>query len=244
MKNTPSSQSHPAGFTLIELIVVIAIILILMGLLFPAFSGVKNADNKASAGNDIMNITSAVKAYYTEYGKYPLLDDQASAGNLGWDTDFGDPFGKYPNYQLINVLRCPGDWVDNQNASLQNPRRIVFLEAKNAANTLQPKGGIVTSTNPVTAPNGDSLKQGTWVDPWGNQYVIFVDANYDGTISSEFKGGTVQQTGGTLWFYSSANPGGGVVRLSAGACSLGKDGKWGNNGDKLWTGSDDVVSWQ
>ena len=240
MKNT-TSKLHPGGFTLIELIVVIAIILILMGLLFPAFSGVKNSANKAVASNDIMNIVSAVKAYYTEYGKYPLLDNQVSAGNIGYDTVYGDPGGTYPNYKLINVLRCQSDWVDNQNASLQNPRRIVFLEAKNAQSTTQPKGGIAAGTNPTTAPDGDSIKQGTYVDPWGNQYVIFVDANYNGTISS----GDTGENGGTLWFYYGAgNPGGGVVRLSAGACSLGKDGKWGNNGNGTWPGSDDVVSWQ
>lgn len=236
MNNTTPTQSRTHAFTLIELLVVIAIIVVLMGLMFPVISSVRNAANKVSAANDASQIIVAVKAYYTEYGKYPLLDPQANAGPFGYDTVYGDPQGSYPNYQLINVLRCPPGWTDNQNASgPQNPRQIVYLDVKNAQSLSQPKSGIVSVA--VTSPNGDQLKPGTWVDPWGNQYAIFVDSNYDGSISSN--------GGGTLWFYyGNGNPGNGVVNLSAGACSLGKDGKWGNNGNGTWPGSDDVVSWQ
>src|SRR5438270_7854711 len=60
------------GFTLIELLVVIVIIAILMGLAFPAFQAVQNQAKKTQAKNDLVQIVSAVNAFYTEYGKYPL----------------------------------------------------------------------------------------------------------------------------------------------------------------------------
>ncbi len=60
------------GFTLIELLVVITIIVILMGLLFPAFRGVQDQAKKTQAKNDLTQIVTAVNAFYTEYGKYPL----------------------------------------------------------------------------------------------------------------------------------------------------------------------------
>ena len=60
------------GFTLIELLVVITIIVILMGLLFPAFRGVQDQAKKTQAKNDLTQIVTAVNAYYTEYGKYPV----------------------------------------------------------------------------------------------------------------------------------------------------------------------------
>ena len=60
------------GFTLIELLVVITIIVILMGLLFPAFRGVQDQAKKTQAKNDLTQIVTAVNAFYTEYGKYPI----------------------------------------------------------------------------------------------------------------------------------------------------------------------------
>lgn len=67
-------QSSLRGFTLIELLVVITIIVILMGLLFPAFRGVQDQAKRTQAKNDLSQIVTAVNAYYTEYGKYPLKD--------------------------------------------------------------------------------------------------------------------------------------------------------------------------
>ncbi len=60
------------AFTLIELLVVITVIAILMGLLFPAFRGVQDQAKRTQAKNDLTQIVTAVNAYYTEYGKYPL----------------------------------------------------------------------------------------------------------------------------------------------------------------------------
>src|SRR5436305_11248724 len=67
-------RSHQArAFTLIELLVVIAIIAILIGLLFPAFRAVQNQAKQTQAKNDLTQIVNAVNAYYTDYGKYPLV---------------------------------------------------------------------------------------------------------------------------------------------------------------------------
>ena len=76
------------------------------------------------------------------------------------------------------------------------------------------------------------------MDPWGNQYVVFIDANFDGTITSNGTGNS--GGGGPYWFYS---PYSGTIQRSSGACSLGKDGKWGKNGNGSIKDSDDVVSW-
>jgi prepilin-type N-terminal cleavage/methylation domain-containing protein len=78
MKTRPPLYSR--GFTLIELLTVIAIIAILMGLLFPAIASVREAARKTQAKNDAANIVAAVKAYYTEYGKYPDLSGSAGSG--------------------------------------------------------------------------------------------------------------------------------------------------------------------
>src|SRR5437763_4228721 len=60
------------AFTLIELLVVIVIIAVLMGLAFPVFQSIQNQARKTQAKNDVTQIVTAVNAFYTEYGKYPL----------------------------------------------------------------------------------------------------------------------------------------------------------------------------
>ena len=64
---------YTRAFTLIELLVVIAIIGILVGLLFPAFKAVQNQARSTQAKNDLTQIINAVNAFYTDYGKYPVV---------------------------------------------------------------------------------------------------------------------------------------------------------------------------
>lgn len=94
---------HTRAFTLIELLVVIAIIAILVGLLFPAFKAVQNQARQTQAKNDLTQIVNAVNAFYTDYGKYPVADDNTITTTAA----------------LFNVLRA----MDATN----NPRQIVFI---------------------------------------------------------------------------------------------------------------------
>ena len=61
----------PRGFTMIELLVVVAIIGVLMSLLFPAVQGALDSAKKAQAKNDAVQIATAIVAYDTEYGRLP-----------------------------------------------------------------------------------------------------------------------------------------------------------------------------
>src|SRR6266404_1464033 len=83
------------AFTLIELLVVIAIIAILVGLLFPAFKAVQNQARNTQAKNDLTQIVNAVNAFYTDYGKYPLVSGDATYGST-----------TIPNNLLFNELRA------------------------------------------------------------------------------------------------------------------------------------------
>src|SRR3954465_3132550 len=66
------------AFTLIELLVVIVIIAVLAGLAFPVFQSIQNSAKKTQAKNDLTQIVTAVNAFYTEYGKYPIATDDTS----------------------------------------------------------------------------------------------------------------------------------------------------------------------
>jgi prepilin-type N-terminal cleavage/methylation domain-containing protein len=60
-----------AGFTLIELLIVIGIIMILLGLLFPAFLMIKKQAMKAKCMTLIHQIDAACDSYRTLNGAYP-----------------------------------------------------------------------------------------------------------------------------------------------------------------------------
>src|SRR5947209_19932662 len=96
----PQKDKH--AFTLIELLVVIAIIAILIGLLFPAFKAVQNQARQTQAKNDLTQIVTAVNAFYTEYGKYPLPTRTTV------DFIFGPGGNSNPpsNSELSNTLRA------------------------------------------------------------------------------------------------------------------------------------------
>jgi prepilin-type N-terminal cleavage/methylation domain-containing protein len=65
------TRRHAAAFTLIELLIVIAIIAVLAGLGFGAVQGAMGSAKRAQARNDVNQVAAAVKAYTLEYGRLP-----------------------------------------------------------------------------------------------------------------------------------------------------------------------------
>jgi prepilin-type N-terminal cleavage/methylation domain-containing protein len=155
-RRTPNVESKQA-FTLIELLVVITIIAVLLGLLFPAFQSVQNQAKKAQAKNDLAQIVTAANAYYTEYGKYPVVTDDTPIANTA---------------DLFYTLRAIAS--GNANASdAANPRKIVFLEVPDVKNQNQPRSGI-------------KMSDGQWYDPWGTSYKIAIDGTYDSAVANPY----------------------------------------------------------
>ncbi len=74
------------GFTLIELMIVIAIIGILAAIAIPQFSKYKQRAAKASAISDAKNLASSIEAYYSDYDTYPSTLTPGHTVILGSDT--------------------------------------------------------------------------------------------------------------------------------------------------------------
>jgi prepilin-type N-terminal cleavage/methylation domain-containing protein len=163
---TPPARHNPAAmqkspgrysaFTLIELLVVIAIIAILIGLLFPAFRAVQNQARQTQAKNDLTQIVNAVNAYYTDYGKYPLVTA---------DTIYGPVANT--NNTLFNELRADG--------ATQNSRQIVFISPPYVKNDTV--GNRRSGVSPIT-------KQ--YYDPWGQPYNVEIDGGYDNAVANPY----------------------------------------------------------
>jgi prepilin-type N-terminal cleavage/methylation domain-containing protein len=201
------------AFTLIELLVVIAIIAILIGLLFPAFRAVQDQAKRTQAKNDLTQIVNAVNAYYTEYGKYPIAAPCAP----GTDVTFGPGGIPNTNETLFNSLR--GGSLD----TTLNPRQIAFISPPYVKDPNTPRSGIGTAAANV----------GRYFDPWGNNYVVRIDCDYNNQVGNAYTADT------------GAGPG--TLTIGVIAWSLGKDGL-GGSGAKTATppgpSDDDVISWQ
>ncbi len=230
-----SRLSARAAFTLVELLTVIAIILILMGLLMGATSGVKLSAQKVQAKNDLLNIVTAVKNYNLDYGKYPTIEQTGGTTATAGDTVVGDEATgiskDLKNSELFNTLRALalGKNTDNK----YNPKRTVFMEGKAVSNPAQPKAGFLDKVG--TAGGSTSEKQGCFFDPWGKQYNVVLDTDYDNVIKVD------EQY--TDFKHPEDSP-----KTGVGAFSLGKDNQLGTKDDKQYKkgteASDDIISWQ
>lgn len=148
-----------SGFTLVELLMVFAVIAILAAITFGISSGVRNAQNRAKAKVELAALSQAIEEYKSRYGDYPLHD--ASLG--GYPSTAGEPTSSVLLYSLTGRTTqtpVPGSNpnVEKIADSLDDP------EVEN-----RPKFIDVTKfdyAGPDDAPEA-------LLDPWGNPYIYW-----------------------------------------------------------------------
>lgn len=99
-----SQQRKTHGFTLVEILTVLAIIVILMGISFPVFRTVQEKGNQSSCLTKLQQIALGVKQYKLDEGVYPgNLEDIGGYISLRTDTTSGKATGGK------DLLICPDD---------------------------------------------------------------------------------------------------------------------------------------
>ncbi len=152
-------RSKQGGFTLIEVIVVLAALAILAALLIPVIGGLPQQAEEAKAGNDARAIGEAVQNFYTDLAKWPVYSSSVpdlTPANATLERLFSA--GNVPG-----VSGAPGtaEWIaapnsDDLDDHLQNNRL------------------LDSSQYPLT---GEFAWRGPYLtaspsDPWGNQFIV------------------------------------------------------------------------
>jgi prepilin-type N-terminal cleavage/methylation domain-containing protein len=246
----PGSRRHRAGFTLVELLTVIAIIGVLAAMVLAAMAGVRNKAKKVKAQLEMSQLALAIQHYDSTYGRFPVSDaaqaaanaNQGNAAQQNGDFTYGGIIGGVsvftPNYQvtndqvvaiLMNLTNYPNTSNPTVNANyMKNPQQQIFLNAKMSGDTSSP--GIGTDL--------------VYRDPWGNPYIITMDLNYDEICEDAFYKSTTVAAGGLNGLVQ-APDGNYADRGKVMVWSAGPDGKIdsglaGNQG----VNKDNVLSWK
>ncbi len=191
--NTQERFGSRAGFTLIELLVVITILGILMSLAVNGAGAIRSQARTAQARNDCTGLSTAIRAFYTDYSRYPVAISKKDDAPYEAGTDDAG------NSEVLKALTAKDTDI--------NPRGVVYYENKTARKS---------STGGWT---GGLSTEGALYDPWGYTYGICVDGDYDGSLkysgkTLKFYAATPGDTDDAVWTPIS----GGV-----GVFSLGKD---------------------
>lgn len=165
-----------SGFTLVEILVVIAIIGILIGLLLPAVQQVREAARRVSCGNNLRQMAIATLNYESTYQALPaswlVAGDLTSGDVAGWSAQAQIlPFLEQGNlFDRINFDQSynhqPLITVNNSFQKLQTARIPTYLCASERNDIARLKNGV-----PEHYPLNYGVNAGTWFvfDPASKQ---------------------------------------------------------------------------
>lgn len=103
-----SRTRDDGGFTLVELLVVMAILAVLAGISIPAFAGQRGRAHGTAAKSDLRNAAAAAESYFAEHSSYPATwvagaEPATPAANTAY-------YAKSPDVSLIAAVLFSGTY--------------------------------------------------------------------------------------------------------------------------------------
>lgn len=212
--NSRSIRVHSA-FTLVELLVVIAIISILAAMLLTGINTAKIAGQKTRAKMEISQIVSGIYKYEAEYNHYPIARtarNSVAANND--DFTYGGTFLTPPANFPYDVKASGTYTIDNSEImtvllDLETVNNLPTVNSGHLMNTQRSHFLSAKMTSDVNAPGvGPDL---VYRDPWGNPYVITIDANNDEKARDAFYQLPSVSSGGLNGLVKTVLPNGSIV---------------------------------
>jgi type II secretory pathway pseudopilin PulG len=233
----PESQKAPRFSVALPLAFITTSLILIAGLVVQPVMTAREQARKTLANNCCWQIEAALKAYYAEYGRYPLGEralpnEENSAVYIFGQSPNSPSIGSgVSNAELLDILRN----VDSTGATplgqptRYNPKGIIFFDDQTATDPSKPRTGLVPTNAKAPA------HPGALVDPWGTEYFIAISSKPDSRLTN-------------LPYKDFQNEN--APHCDIGVFSLGKDQRLGTKGDGFYKDpstsapSDDVITWQ
>lgn len=215
------------AFTLVELLVVMAIIAILVGIIVPAVQKVRDSGTRTQAVAEINQLALATAAFKNEFGFVP--PDSFTIPANSTDAGMSTLRRMFPRWNPSGATGLP-----NGGSGLNGNQCLVFFLGG-------PGGQGWDGTNPANATPGSNKKgpyydfpvkrlsgsPAQYLDPWGTPYAYFAPTAATGTYGA----GQTYSPGGAISPFSSG--GRAVNQTGVQIISAGKNQAFGPGG--AWT---------
>jgi prepilin-type N-terminal cleavage/methylation domain-containing protein len=123
VEQTPAMRSSRAAFTLVELLVVVAIIGVLVALLLPAIQAAREAARRASCGNNLKQLGLALQNYHDARKAFPYASVSLSAIPAGNSTETANANGHGPTW-VVAIL----PFIEGGNVITLYNRRAFYMD--------------------------------------------------------------------------------------------------------------------
>jgi prepilin-type N-terminal cleavage/methylation domain-containing protein len=155
------------GFTLVEVIVVLSVVLLLTGIAVPMLSGYMEDGRRARAEAETKVLGAAVISFYKDLGVYPTRNS-AGTSNVCYVLITGstmpttNPWTAGHNWVTWGTTNARGDLLDNH--LLQNRPQGATPAGYTTTGNMRWRGPYTNGASPL--------------DPWGRPYVVNVMSGY------------------------------------------------------------------
>lgn len=161
------------GFTLVEVIVVLSVVLLLTGIAVPMLSSYMEDGRRARAEAECKVVGAAVMSFYKDLGVYPARNSGGTNNYLyslltGPTTPTTNPWTAGHNFATWGMGAARGDLLDNH--LLRNQPQGSGSAAYATTGSMRWRGPYVNGTTPL--------------DPWGRPYVVNVISGHNANATN------------------------------------------------------------